>query len=218
MIKMAIVSSDLIVRNACKGGKKGGSKKSGSKKGGKRIGWRKDFPKGEITEIVNALQFDTEMVIAYSIFESEAIGKIIQFGKTLTEKGFPMNEIHVEIAGNPSVKYKKLLNLTEHFGFDILKEKIDFVQKLFIFNRVIVVLQSCDSKIIAMKIMVEKMDEKSLEKFFHPLNWFNHDYYRSCSTGIKFLELIEISENGIDDGFAKGFQYVLHYDCGIERK
>jgi hypothetical protein len=32
---MAIVSSD-VVRNACKGGKKGGSKKSGSKKGGKR--------------------------------------------------------------------------------------------------------------------------------------------------------------------------------------
>jgi hypothetical protein len=39
MIKMAIVSSDLIVRNACKGGKKSSSKKSGKggcKKGGKK--------------------------------------------------------------------------------------------------------------------------------------------------------------------------------------
>ena len=36
---MAIVSSDLIARNACKGGKKSSSKKSGksgSKKGGKK--------------------------------------------------------------------------------------------------------------------------------------------------------------------------------------
>jgi hypothetical protein len=37
--KMAIVSSDLIVRNACKGGKKSSPKKSGKsgcKKGGKK--------------------------------------------------------------------------------------------------------------------------------------------------------------------------------------
>ena len=38
-IEMAIVSSDLIARNACKGGKKSSSKKSGKsgcKKGGKK--------------------------------------------------------------------------------------------------------------------------------------------------------------------------------------
>ena len=189
-----------------------------SKKGGKRIGWRMDLPKGELVDHIKTLQFDTEMVIAYSIFESEAIGKVIQTGKTITPNGHPINEIQVEMSGNPSVKYKKLLNLTEHFGFDIMKEKIDFVEKLYIFNRVVVVLQTCNSKIVAMKILIEKLDLKSLEKYFHPLNWFNHDYYRSCSIGIKFLELIEVRNDDIDDGFIKGFQYVLHYDCGIERK
>ena len=65
---------------------------------------------------------------------------------------------------------------------------------------------------------LEKLDEKFLEQFFHPLNWFNHDYYRTCSTIIKALELVETRDNYLNDGFSKGFQFVLHYDCGIERK
>ena len=189
-----------------------------SKKGGKRFGWRKHNTQKSFEDDILKISFDHSIKTVIKYIEKNHIGNIISYGKTMNMKDKQINEITCEIAGNPNVKWNKLKKMTEEFDFQTMKNKIDFVKDLHLFQKVNVVFQSFDNQIIKMKVIVEKMDEKAVQSFIHPLNWLNQEYFRSCSIQIRSLQMVETHSSFTDDGFTNGFQNVLQYDCGIERK